>query len=251
MSQAFFRFYAELNDFLPLHRRQVTFPSSFQGHPSIKDAVESLGVPHTEIDLILINGVSVDFSHPVEDGDQVSVYPVFEGLEIGSLVRLRPHPLREPRFVLDSHLGRLATYLRLLGFDSLYRNDYGDAELASISADEKRVLLTRDRGLLKRSLVTHGYCVRSSDPRRQVKEVVERFDLAQAAAPFTRCLRCNGLLAAVDKAEIAGRLPPNTRHYYQEFYACTNCSQLYWRGSHYQALQRLVHEILAGPTQPG
>jgi len=250
MSQAFFRFYAELNDFLPLYRRQVPFSSSFQGHPSIKDAVESLGVPHTEIDLILINGVSVDFSHPVEDGDQVSVYPVFEGLDISPLVRLRPYPLRDPRFVLDTHLGRLATYLRLLGFDSLYRNDYRDEELAHISADEKRILLTRDRGLLKRSLVTHGYCVRSSDPRRQIKEVVERFDLVEQAVPFKRCLRCNGLLAAVDKEEIAGRLPPNTRLYYQEFYGCTNCSQLYWQGSHYAALQRLIQEVLTGSNQP-
>ena len=249
MSQAFFRFYAELNDFLPPYRRQVTFSSSFQGNPSIKDAVESLGVPHTEIDLILINWVSVDFSHPVEDGDQVSVYPVFEGLDIGSLVRLRPRPLRDPCFVLDTHLGRLATYLRLLGFDSLYRNDYGDEELARISADEKRILLTRDRGLLKRNLVTNGYCVRSSNPRRQIKEVVERFDLVEAAAPFKRCLRCNGLLKAVDKREIAGRLPPNTRQYYQVFYGCTTCSQLYWRGSHYEALQRLIKEILTESTQ--
>ena len=246
MSQASFRFYAELNDFLPPERRQVAFTSAFQGRPSIKDTVEALGVPHTEIDLILINGVSVDFTHPVADGDQVSVYPVFEGLDISPLVRLRPQPLRDPRFVLDGHLGRLATYLRLLGFDSLYRNDYDDAMLAAISAGENRILLTRDRGLLKRSLVTHGYCVRSTDPRQQIKEVVARFDLAGAAAPFTRCLHCSGLLEEVNKDEIAESLPENTRQYFQTFFRCATCGQLFWRGSHYKALEKLIDEIMTG-----
>lgn len=243
MPQAVFRFYAELNDFLPYNRRQVAFTVSFQGRPSIKDLVESLGVPHTEIDLILINGVSVDFAIAVEDGDQASVYPVFEGLDISPVIRLRPQPLRDPRFVLDTHLGRLAVYLRLLGFDSLYRNDYGDDVLAEISASEKRILLTRDRGLLKRRLVTHGYCVRSGDPRRQVKEVMARFDLTNQVIPFKRCLRCNGMLEAVEKGEIAERLPANTRRYYQEFFRCEDCNHLYWRGSHYEALQRLVSEL--------
>ena len=246
MPQASFRFYAELNDFLPYSHRQVTFTIPFQGRPSIKDTVESLGVPHTEIDLILINGVSVDFTHPVADGDQVSVYPVFEGLDISPVTRLRPQRLRDPRFVLDIHLGRLAGYLRLLGFDSLYRNDYGDEELAQISAAEKRILLTRDRGLLKRSLVTHGYCVRSSDPRSQIKEVLARLNLTVQVVPFKRCLRCNGLLEAVEKEAIAGRLAPHTRQYFNEFFRCTNCDQLYWRGSHYEALQRLIKEILVG-----
>lgn len=244
MPQATFRFYAELNDFLPVQRRQVAFLSAFQGQPSIKDAVEALGVPHTEIDLILINGISVDFSHPVTDGDQVSVYPVFEGLDISPLMRLRPAPLRNPSFVLDTHLGRLATYLRLLGFDALYWNDYEDEQLAFISSTERRILLTKDRGLLKRKLVTHGYCVRSSNPRSQIKEVMDRFDLAGAVAPFRRCLRCNGLLVEVEKKEIEERLPPDTGRYFQEFFRCASCDQLYWRGSHYEALQRKIVEFL-------
>ena len=244
MPQASFRFYAELNDFLPYNRRQVAFTCSFQGHPSIKDIIESLGVPHPEIDLILVNGLSVDFSYPIKDGDRVSVYPVFEGLDISSLVQLRPRPLREPRFVLDTHLGRLAAYLRLLGFDCLYRNDYDDATLADISVNEKRILLTRDRGLLMRRLVTHAYCVRSSDPRQQIKEIVARFDLAGNVTPFKRCLRCNGLLEPVKKETVIDQLPPGTNQYYQEFYRCQGCHQIYWRGSHYAALQRLVNEVL-------
>jgi uncharacterized protein with PIN domain len=243
-SQATFRFYAELNDFLPVRRRQVPFSYEFQGQPSIKDAIEALGVPHTEVDLILINGNSVDFTHPVSNGDQVSIYPVFEGLDITPLVRLRPHPLRNPGFVLDTHLGRLAAYLRLLGFDSLYRNDYGDEELAGISSTQRRILLTKDRGLLKRKMVTRGYCVRSSNPRLQIKEVIERFNLVGAVSPFKRCLRCNGLLEAVAREAIMDRLPAEASRYYQEFYRCTQCQQLYWRGSHYEALQRKIVEFL-------
>lgn len=244
MPQAVFRFYAELNDFLPPQQRQAAFAHTFQGRVSIKDMIESLGVPHPEVDLILANGASVDFAYLVQDGDQVSVYPVFEALDIGPVVRLRPHPLREPRFVLDAHLGRLAAYLRLLGFDSLYRNDYEDAELARLSLEEGRILLTRDRGLLKRRTVTHGYCVRSTAPRQQVKEIIARFDLSGSAAPFRRCLSCNGLLEAVEKEAVAAALPPLARQYYEEFFRCTSCRRLYWRGSHYKALQRIIEEVL-------
>ena len=244
MPQAIFRFYAELNDFLPPTRRQVAFEHAFLSRASVKDRIESLGVPHTEVDLILANGVSVDFSYILQDGDRVSVYPVFEAIDISPVVRLRPAPLREPRFVLDAHLGRLAAYLRLLGFDSLYRNDYKDDELASISVEEKRILLTRDRGLLKRRAVTHGYCVRSTAPRQQTVEILARFDLARLAAPFRRCLVCNGLLESVAKDAVLDTLPPLARAYYHEFYRCMSCARLYWPGSHYSALKRIVDEVL-------
>src|ERR1051326_8223062 len=168
--QARFRFYAELNDFLPPNRRMVTFDCEFQGQQTVKHLIESLGVPHTEVDLVLVNGRSVDFAEIVQDGDNVSVYPVFEGFDIAPVSRVRPRPLRQTKFVLDTHLGRLAGYLRMLGFDTLYRNDYGDEELARISAEEHRILLTRDRGLLMRSLVTHGCFVRQTAVRRQFEE---------------------------------------------------------------------------------
>jgi len=246
MPHAVFRFYAELNDFLPPIRRQAEFTHAFQVRVSIKDMIESLGVPHTEVDLILANGAAVDFDYLVRDADRISVYPVFEALDIAPLARLRPRPLRETRFVLDTHLGRLATYLRLLGFDTLYRNDYDDEELARLSADEKRILLTKDRGLLKRRVVTHGYCVRSPDPRQQVKEILERFDLYGSVSPFSRCLRCNGLLAPVEKQVIAHRLPAHTRENHDEFYRCQACDRLFWPGSHYDALKNFVTDVLSG-----
>src|SRR5690242_4538900 len=180
MHRAYFRFYAELNDFLPPARRSVSFPHAFRGGPAVKDAIESLGVPHTEIDLILADGESVDFAWILRDGARVSVYPVFESLDIAPLTRVRPSPLREVRFVLDVHLGRLARYLRMLGFDARWRNDAGDEELARTAAAEHRIILTRDAGLLKRRIVTHGYRVREADPRRQLAEVVRRLDLSRS-----------------------------------------------------------------------
>ena len=246
MKEASFRFYAELNDFLPQPYRQTSFVTPFTGRVSIKHLVESLGVPHIEVDLILVNGESVEFTYIVEDGDRVSVYPVFESIDITPVGRLRPVPLRETRFVLDTHLGQLAAYLRLIGLDTLYRNDYSDPELAQISSEERRILLTKDRGLLKRNTVTHGYCVRQTDPEKQLIEVVHRFDLHDLTAPFSRCLRCNGLLHPVDKETINHRLEANTRQYYDEFFICDTCDQVYWKGSHYQHMRRFLKELQIG-----
>jgi uncharacterized protein with PIN domain len=243
MNLAYFRFYAELNDFLPPSRRFVAFPQPFEVSGSVKDLIESLGVPHTEVDLILANGESVDFSYLVQDGDRISVYPVFESLDITPLLRVRPRPLRQTRFVLDIHLGRLAGYLRMLGFDTLYRNDYRDEELARLSQEEERILLTRDRHLLKRRAVEHGYCLRETRPRRQLLEVLDRFDLSGSQAAFTRCLRCNGLLEPVAKEQVADRLPPDTREHYQEFHQCASCGQVYWKGSHYQRMVQFIQSL--------
>ena len=244
------RFYEELNDFLPLARRKVQFVHEFRRRASVKDMIEALGVPHTEIDLILVNGRSVDFTHIVRDGDRISVYPMFESLDIGPLVRVRPRPLRVSRFVLDVHLGKLARYLRLLGFDALYRNDYGDAELAAVAGAERRVLLTRDRDLLKRSAVTRGYYVRATDPRRQVEEVVDRLDLYGAIDPLRRCTRCNGLLAVVPKSQVWDRLPPKTRHLVESFWECGACGHLYWEGGHMPRIRGFIERLRARAIAP-
>lgn len=254
MPQACIRFYAELNDFLPSNQRQKILTYSFELSASVKDVIEALGIPHPEVDLILANGVSVDFAYLVRDGDRISVYPVFEAIDISPLVRLRPQPLRETRFVLDVHLGRLAIYLRMLGFDALYRNDYADETLAHLSSSQGRILLTRDRGLLKRSIVTHGYCLRSTRPQQQLIEVLRRFDLFAALTPFSRCLHCNGLLQAVDKSAILDRLPPKTQQYYDEFCRCQGCERIYWRGSHFKRMQQFIESVLlasiSSPDKP-
>jgi uncharacterized protein with PIN domain len=245
MSRICLRFYAELNDFLPPALRGVDINHEFQRRASIKDMIEAFGVPHTEVEVILVNGRAVDFSYIVQDGDRISVYPVFESVDITPLLRLRPAPLRKPKFVLDSNLGRLARYLRLLGLDCLYRNDYHDAEIARIASEQQRTLLTRDRTLLQRRIITHGYYVRTQQPREQVREVLTRFDLYRQVAPFTRCTRCNGELETVDKQVIIDRLEPKTRKYYDEFRRCTECGQIFWQGSHHTRMQQLVAALLS------
>lgn len=245
------RFYAELNDFLPADRRGRPTELDVAPGTTVKDLCESLGVPHTEIDVVLVNGESVAFGHQVADGDVLSVYPVFEALDVSPVVRLRPRPLREPRFVLDVHLGRLARVLRLLGFDAVWRNDITDDELVTTSVGEKRWLLTRDRGLLKRSMLTHGYYVRETDRWRQILEVLRRFDLFGAISPFGRCLECNGVLGPVAKEQVEDRLPPRTRRDYHHFQRCPDCSRVYWQGSHYDRLVALVEDIRRARTTPG
>ena len=239
------RCYGELNDLLPAGQRQRAVAQPLFLTRSVKDAIEALGVPHTEVDLILVNGEPVDLDHPLRSGDRVSVYPPFTSLDLGDLPRLQPPPLPEARFVLDTHLGRLAAYLRMLGFDALYQNDYRDEVLADISRREDRILLTRDRGLLKRSEVRRGYLIRSNAPQDQAVEVLRRYRLSGAVAPLTRCLHCNGRLRPVDKAEVADRLPPRTREFYHEFATCSSCGRVYWPGSHYRRMRGLIEETLA------
>jgi len=241
---ATFRFYAELNDLLPRPRRFVDFVHEFQGSPSVKDVIESLGVPHTEVEVILVNGQPQGFQYRLQDGDRVSVYPMFEALDVGEAARVRAWPLRQPRFVLDVHLGKLAAYLRLLGFDATYDRGMQDPDLARLSASEQRILLTRDRQLLKRSQVTHAHLVRSLEPKTQCVEVVRRFDLVGLAAPFTRCLRCNAQLGRVRTNEVAERIPAWVRAQASEMTRCDACDRLYWRGTHFDRLERLAREIL-------
>ncbi len=244
MLTATFRFYAELNNFLVEERRRLDFIYRFDRKASIKDCIESMGVPHTEVDLILVNGISVDFSYILSDEDRVSVYPVFELLDIGEVTHLRPQPLRDPRFVVDVNLGRLARYLRLLGFDSLYRNDYSDRDLVEISMEQHRIVLTRDRNLLKHAAITHGCFIHNTEPLRQIEEVILRLDLINLARPFLRCIRCNGLLQPAEKSAIEDLLPPLTRKYYQVFWRCGDCGQVYWQGAHYQRMVELVDGLL-------
>ena len=245
MSVVRFRFYEELNDFLPQDRKKREFAITFRSQNSIKDMIESVGVPHTEIDLILVNGKSVDFSYIVQPDDQISVYPVFESLDISNVTRLRPEPLRRIRFVLDTHLGKLARYLRLLGFDTLYDNAWKDDELVKISASgDKRILLTRDHGLLKRKQITHGYFVRNVKSNLQVKEILSRFSLYQKVQPFSRCTRCNGLIQPIEKSQVIEQLPRRVLDTVSEFSACEKCQRIYWKGSHYDHMKRIIEKLL-------
>ncbi len=241
------RFYEELNFFLPRQMRKQDIIVDFGGRRSVKDFVESMGVPHVEVDLILVHGRSVGFDYIVRDGDRISVYPLFESLDITGVTRLRPEPLRESRFVLDVHLRKLARNLRLFGFDTDYEKERDDDELARIAEEEKRILLTRDRQLLMRRVVDRGLYVRSTDPDGQIREILARLDLSRQCHPFTRCISCNGLLERLDSpvdATILAEIPPGVRSWCDEYHVCRKCRRLYWKGSHYEKLQKKVNDIL-------
>jgi uncharacterized protein with PIN domain len=229
--KATFTFLDELNDFLPHFRKNTLFTLEFEPHQSLKHLIESIGVPHTEFGVVRVNRHETNPANRLREGDQVVVYPA------DSLIS------DEPCFILDNHLGQLATYLRMLGFDCLYRNDYQDDELARVSIEAGRVLLTRDRRLLMRKVIRVGYCLHQTDPREQVGEVLRRFKLFKQIKPFQRCLRCNSQLHPVNKQDIIDRLEPLTKRYFDEFHICPACNQIYWKGSHYAHMLDMITEL--------
>ena len=239
------RCYAELNEHLPPHLRQRTFPHLYAPGNCVDDLLASLGIPPAEVDLVLVNGRSAGLRHPLAAGDTVSLYPVFESFDISDVTAVRSGALRRPAFVLDVHLGKLAHLLRMFGFDASYRNDFTDENLVRISAAEGRTLLSKDRALVGRDDVTRGLVIRSQIPREQLLEVMRRFDLFRAAHPFTLCLECNELLTEVGREAVLDRLPPAVRSVYADFTECPACRRVYWKGSHYARMEAYAAEILA------
>jgi len=233
MSMAVFRFHGMLNDFLARDQRDQPIHVKFRGRQSVKHLAESLGVPHPEIGRVQVNGQEGSVSDITQDGDHVEVHPVENGCPV------------EPRFVLDCHLGRLTAHLRMLGFDCLYQNDYDDPTMTEVAVQEGRILLTRDRRLLMRKVIRHGYCLRSLDTLEQLTEVIEHFKLIEVIQPFHRCIRCNHPLEPVEKDLIMDRLEPLTKKYFEEFHICPACKQIYWRGSHYEKMLKLIETLSA------
>ena len=241
------RFHGRLNELLPAGARHRPIERAVDGSPTVKDVIESLGIPHVEVDVIVVAGVTVGFDHRVCHGDSVEVFP--DASEVGDLTRvhrLKPPPVApdQLRFVVDGHLGRLAAYLRMLGFDTSYSNHASDGALATLASREERTLLTRDRGLLKRAIVQRGYFVRSDHPHDQLREVVVRLGLGQACRLFGRCLRCNTLLEPIAPAAARTRVPQRVAVEQNEFQHCPACDGLYWRGSHHARMLRLIEAVV-------
>lgn len=233
-----------LNDLLPRSRRSSDgFDHCLSGNASVKDVLESLGVPHTEIGRLLANGREVDFSYKVHDGDQIRVFPWLVPADPLTPSLLRPDPLPGFRFLADANVGKLATLLRLVGLDTAYYGHLPDQEMAEISAEEKRLLLTRDVQLLKRKIVIYGHLVREPVPPRQLAEIVHLYGLRDRLKPGSRCLLCNRVLVPVDKGSILHRLEPLTRKYYHSFHLCRNCDKIYWAGSHTENMQKYLDTI--------
>jgi uncharacterized protein with PIN domain/sulfur carrier protein ThiS len=238
------RLYEELNQFLPPERRKCPFTLEVPAGSTTKSVIENLGVPHTEVDLVLVNGESVDFSYRIKDGDRLSVYPVFESWDIATVSRVRPVPLRETRFAADVHLGKLARLLRMMGFDTEYGNHLSDDEIVGTAAAQRRIVLTRDRGILKRRKVTHGYLVRSLAPREQLAEVLKRFDIAPRVRMFARCISCNGPIVPASRTSVLDHLPAAVAETCTQFSRCSGCGRIYWRGSHWEKMKQLAADVL-------
>lgn len=239
-----FHFYGDLSYFWAAETHETLQLYHFRGTPAIKDAVEALGVPHTEVDVIVVNGRSVDFEYHLQDRDDVAIYPGHYPVAPKALRHLQNRPAGQARFVADVHLGTLARLLRMLGFDVSYRNDYSDREILDLAMREERIILTRDRGLLKRKAVRMGQCVRSFRAEQQIHEVLHRFELYGKIVPFQRCMNCNGMLAIVQKAAILHRLPPITAKFYDEFFQCQSCQQIFWKGTHHQNMIKKMNDLL-------
>jgi uncharacterized protein with PIN domain len=237
MKQTEFSFDSQLECFLQRDLRGKPVALAFRGRQTLKHLIESLGVPHTEVGSVKINGHPSEINTIAHDGDQVKVLP--------------PTPAfpADPRFVLDTHLGKLTAHLRMLGFDCVYRNDYDDVELADIAEMDDRILLSRDRRLLMRKSVLRGYCLRSLDPTQQLQEVAHRFKLATHIIPFQRCIRCNHPLEPVEKAVIVDRLEPLTKKYFNDFCICPACHQIYWKGSHFDKMLKTISAITGSGKQ--
>jgi len=247
MVTATFRFYEELNDFLAPSSRRRDLSCPCARAATVKHMIEALGVPHTEVEVILVNGESSPFERVVADGDRVAVYPKFEALDITPLLRVRTRPLRTPRFVADAHLGGLAHLLRMTGFDTLYDNHFEDSEIARIAAAEQRIVLTRDRELLKRREITHGCYVRAIKSTLQAREIFARLDLAGSAKPFSLCLACNVPMHRIDRAEAEGRVPDGVFERQTRFVTCPCCRRVFWEGSHWKRMRELVDALTRGP----
>ncbi|MCD6352676.1 MAG: Mut7-C ubiquitin/RNAse domain-containing protein [Proteobacteria bacterium] len=243
MITVFLRFYEELNDFLPLEHQKVRFQRKLKQSPSVKDLIESCGVPHPEVDLILINGESVGFDHRISNRDDISIYPVFESFDISDVKRLQARPLRQLQFVADGNLGKLARKMRLLGLDVAFDASAAKDDLLQTMINDNRVILTTNRGLLMRKIVERGYCVRSDNPTIQTREVIRRFDLVNVISPFTRCVCCNAVLKSVNKEEVLEYLKADTRKFYDAFTQCPECRKVYWYGSHTVRIQKFVEWI--------
>ena len=235
------RFHGDLNFFLRSRGSDAVIDRQLSEKTSIKDIIESCGVPHPEVDLILVDEHTVGFEWTLTSNAKVQVFPV--GNRDTFYANKRLQAIRVSRFVADGHLGGLTRNLRLLGFDVAYAQNADDRQLLEVMARENRALLTRDRRLLMHAIVQHGYSPRSQNPDEQTAEVIRRFDLAGLITPFTRCLRCNALLEETAKGDISDKLEPLTKIYYNQFRRCPGCKQIYWSGSHFPKLQKRIEAI--------
>lgn len=229
-----------LQPFLPPARRGQPWCLPAPPGASLKHLIEVCGVPHTEVGGICVNGRPAGFADRAADGERIEVRS-WSAADLHAAHALRHWPAPEAmRFVADAHLGALARRLRMAGFDTLFRNDFADREIAALAAAEARIVLTRDRGLLQHKAISHACYIRATTPEAQFDELVARLGLRPGFRPFTRCMVCNAPLEAVAKGAVLGRLPPSVRLRQMRFTRCTGCGRVFWEGSHWQRMGRML-----------
>jgi hypothetical protein len=237
------RFYGNLKDLTAPDRRE-SFEINYCGSPGVKDMIESCGIPHTEVGLLIVNGHPVEWKYRVKNRDEIAVYPFFKSIDITSCNRVIPADYPAGRFVVDVHLGRLCKYLRILGFDTSFNPLWNDQEIMAISRNEKRIILTRDRGILKNSNISFGCLIRSIKPQEQLRQVLDRYGLYDSINPLTRCLKCNGRIKSVQAGSVIEKVGENTKKYFKDFYQCSSCGRIYWKGSHFKRMTREIDSFL-------
>lgn len=243
MIQIFARWYSELNDDLPVEQQYVTFVHQIESDIIVRDFILRNKIPVDQVDLVLVNGDSADLTYKLKNDDRIALFPVFESFDISSVTKVREIPLRQPKFILDVHLGKLASHLRMLGFDTLYQNNYTNETLCRISLDENRTLLSKGKSLIETGCLTHAYLIKNKDPRLQLIEVLDRFQLFAHTAPFTRCIECNSILQKIEKEEILSRIPEKVKDWCSEYQLCSTCDRLYWKGSHYEKMHEFISKL--------
>lgn len=234
-----FRFHDELQQFLaPAHRERV-FRRAGAPHESLKHLVEALGVPHTEVGRVLLNGEPATLDrHALGEGDRIEVWPPRPALAASA-------NRAAATFIADAHLGRLARYLRFAAYDTLFRNDWADATLVALAREQGRILLTRDRDLLMHREVRQGCHVHATEPLRQFGELARRLGLGLDGPRANRCLLCNAPLEAVTRDAVAAQLSPRTLAHFDAFWRCPDCARVFWRGSHWERLGAALRAQLA------
>jgi len=237
------RIYEELNSFLPESRQKRDFSFELEEGATIQQLLSNLELPLSQVDLILVNGESVGVSFPLKAGDRISIYPVFERLNIAPVLKIRPAPLRKPRFICDVHLGKLATYMRMAGLDADYRNNFSGRQLIQLSVELGKIILTKNRGLLKNKRITHGYLVIQNLPKLQLAEIISCFDLKQWCSPLSRCLRCNLPVHSISKDDAVGKVAPRVLEMHDQFMKCDGCSRVYWKGTHYESMMSWISRL--------
>ncbi|MEN7547155.1 Mut7-C RNAse domain-containing protein [Rapidithrix thailandica] len=241
---ATFSFSGNLNDFLPEESKNVNIPYHFKKHPAVKHAIEAMGVPHIEVDGILVNQCPVKFDYPLQDKDRVQVFPIGSFSTIPQEGHLQaPLKAHEVKFILDVHLSKLNVFLRLAGIDSYYNKDYDDPEIVQLAEIHGRIALTRDKGLLRRKILSRGYWIRSTDPKEQFWEVMHRYNLWSSVQLVHRCVQCNTTLVPIAKERILSLIPAFIYKMYRQFYYCPACQKAYWDGPHFQLVKQLIEEF--------